>query len=324
MINQLINNDNYVQIDQLCGAKLQLKLEGLNPAGSIKLKAAYAIISDFESRGLVTKDSVFIESSSGNLGVALAMVSAAKGIEFICVIDPNTSASNKNIMKALGAEVVVVDQRDENGGFLLSRIRRIEDLIAKNANYIWLNQYKNPSNPLAHYESTARPIAQKFGHVDYLFIGAGTTGTLMGCKRYFAEHHPETKIIAVDSVGSVTFGLPGGTRHIPGLGTSRRPEIYEPSGIHAFLSIPEERSIKVCRWMAQRYGLLFGGSTGTVLAGVQEWSRHIQASDVVVAISPDMGERYLDTVYSDSWVLERFGPDALHPLSTEASYLLTE
>lgn len=92
--------------------------------------------------------------------------------------------------------------------------------------------------------------------MDYLFVGAGTTGTLMGCKNYFAEHHPHTKVIAVDTVGSVTFGLPGGTRHIPGLGTSRLPEIFEPSGIHDFVSIAEEQTIKVCRWLAQRYGLL--------------------------------------------------------------------
>lgn len=323
MIKQLINEDNYIQIDQLCSAKVQLKIEGLNPAGSIKLKTAYAIISDLESRGLITPRTRLIESSSGNLGVALAMVCAAKGYQFVCVIDPNTSAPNRKLIQALGAQVIVVDQRDENGGFLYSRIRLIEQMVAQNPDYIWLNQYQSPNNPLAHYNATARAIAEKFGHVDYLFVGAGTTGTLMGCKRYFADHHPRTKVIAVDSVGSVTFGLPGGTRHIPGLGTSRRPEIYEPSDIHALLTVPEVHTVQVCRWLAQRYGLLFGGSTGTVLAGVQQWAAQIRPDDVVVAISPDMGERYLETLYSDDWVSQRLGPGALQPLFPEFPLSLT-
>lgn len=323
MIKQLINENNYVQVDQLCSAKVHLKIEGLNPAGSIKLKTAHAIVADLENRGLITPRTRLIESSSGNLGVALAMVCAAKGYQFVCVIDPNTSAPNRKLIQALGAQVIVVDQRDENGGFLYSRIRLIEQMVAQNPDYIWLNQYQNPNNPLAHYNATARAIAEKFGHVDYLFVGAGTTGTLMGCKRYFADHHPHTKVIAVDSVGSVTFGLPGGTRHIPGLGTSRRPEIYEPSDIHAFLTVPEVRTVQVCRWLAQRYGLLFGGSTGTVLAGVQQWAAQIRPDDVVVAISPDMGERYLETLYSDDWVSQRLGPDALQPLFPEFPLSLT-
>jgi 2,3-diaminopropionate biosynthesis protein SbnA len=314
MIKQLINEHNYVQIKDLCRAPIQLKVEGLNPAGSIKLKAAHALVTDLELRGLITPKARLIESSSGNLGVALAMVCAAKGYRFVCVIDPNISAQNKRLIQTLGAETIMVDTRDENGGYLNSRIRVIEQLVAQNIGYIWLNQYRNPANPRAHYQTTARSIAQQFPKVDYLFVGAGTTGTLMGCKNYFAEHHPETKIIAVDTVGSVTFGLPGGPRHIPGLGTSRKPEIFEPAGIHAFVSIPEPHTIKVCRWLAQRHGLLFGGSTGTVLAGVQQWAPHIRPDDVVVAISPDMGERYLDTIYSDDWVSQRFDATALQPL----------
>ena len=314
MLEQLINENNYLQINHLCSTKVHLKIEGLNPAGLIKLKTALAVISDLESRGMIKESTRLIESSSGNLGVALAMVCAAKGYKFACVIDPNTSLPNRKLIQALGAQLILVDQRDENGGFLYSRIRRIEQLVSHNPEYIWLNQYKNPNNPLAHYHATARSIAEKFGEIDYLFVGAGTTGTLMGCKRYFAEHHPRTKVIAVDAVGSVTFGLPGGPRHIPGLGTSRRPEIYEPSDIHAFISIPEVRTVKVCRWLAQHYGLLFGGSTGTVLAGVQDFAAQIRPDDVVVAISPDMGERYLDTLYSDEWVAQRLGVEALQPL----------
>ncbi|RMO80036.1 2,3-diaminopropionate biosynthesis protein SbnA [Pseudomonas syringae group genomosp. 3] len=314
MLQQLINENNYIQVEGLCETTIQLKVEGLNPAGSIKLKAAHALIADLECRGLITPGTRLIESSSGNLGVALAMVCAAKGYRFVCVIDPNISAQNKRLIQTLGAEIMMVDTRDENGGYLHSRIRLIEQLVAQGIGYIWLNQYQNPANPLGHYKTTATSIAQKFPRVDYLFVGAGTTGTLMGCRNYFSEHYPDTKIIAVDAVGSVTFGLPASPRYIPGLGASRRPEIFEPSGIHAFVSITETHTIKMCRWLAQRHGLLFGGSTGTVLAGVQQWAANIRPDDVVVAISPDMGERYLETIYSDEWVSQRLDSTALQPL----------
>lgn len=137
----------------------------------------------------------------------------------------------------------------------------------------------------------------------------------MGCTAFFAQNRPETKIIAVDSVGSVTFGGVGGPRHIPGLGTSRKPELFNPEGIHTFLSIPEAQAVSMCRWLAKRYGLLLGGSTGTVVAGVLAFADQLRSDDVVVAISPDMGERYLDTIYSDEWILERFGNAAFQTIS---------
>ncbi|WFU04566.1 2,3-diaminopropionate biosynthesis protein SbnA (plasmid) [Rhizobium sp. CB3171] len=311
MFQQLIREDAYLEVTDVFASRLLLKIEGLNPAGSIKLKTALSLISDLERRNLISANSRLIESSSGNLGAALAMVCAERRYRFVCVVDPNISIQNRKLISALGAEIITVDQRDENGGYLSSRIRLIEQLVAENSDYIWLNQYKNPANSSAHYETTAKAIAEKFPHIDYLFIGAGTTGTLMGCSAFFSQHRPETKIIAVDSVGSVTFGGAGGSRHIPGLGTSRKPELFNPEGIHAFLSIPEAQAVRMCRWLAQSYGVLLGGSTGTVVAGVSAYADKIRSDDVVVAISPDMGERYLDTIYSDDWVLERFGNTAL-------------
>ena len=317
LIENLIREDSYIEVSGLLAAKIHLKIEGLNPAGSIKLKTAISIISDLERRNLISPGTRLVESSSGNLGVALAMVCAERGYEFICVVDPNISTQNKKLLFALGANVISVDKKDENGGYLLTRIRLIEKLVSDNSNYIWLNQYKNPANPAAHYHMTAKAIAGKFPHIDYLFVGVGTSGTLMGCSAYFSRHRPETKVIAVDSVGSVTFGGTGGTRYIPGLGTSRKPEIFDPEKINGFISIPEAHTIRMCRWLARHYGFLLGGSTGTVVAGAQAWADHIRPDDVIVAISPDMGERYVDTIYSDEWVLARFGNAALQidPLS---------
>jgi len=314
-MEELIREDAYLSVSHLLSANIHLKIEGLNPAGSIKLKAAVFMVSDLERRSLITQSTRLIESSSGNLGVAVALVCAERGYHFTCVVDPNISTQNKRLMAALGAEVISVDQKDENGGYLFTRIRLIEELISGNPDYIWLNQYKNPANPAAHYHTTARAIAERFPHVDYLFVGVGTTGTLMGCKAYFSEHRPRTKVIAVDSVGSVVFGAPAGPRYIPGIGTSRKPELFDPSGIHAFVRVPEADAVKMCRWLAHRYGIPLGGSTGTVVAGVRAWAKNILPDDVVVAISPDMGERYLDTIYSDPWVLAHFGPAALLPVA---------
>jgi N-(2-amino-2-carboxyethyl)-L-glutamate synthase len=311
MTATLINDNHFLQISGLCDALVNLKVEGLNPAGSIKIKTAIFIVDALEQEGRITNKTQLIESSSGNLGVALALVCAQRGYNFVCVIDPNTSSQNRKLISALGARVIVVDKRDENGGYLNTRIQTIKDIVSQNPNYIWLNQYKNPANPKAHFETTAKFIAEKFQHVDYLFVGAGTTGTLMGCKQYFAEYRPRTKIVAVDSVGSVTFGTPAGPRYIPGLGTSRKPEIFDPTGLHSVVHISEGQTIQMCRWLAKTRGFLAGGSTGTVLAAIYESRDHISSDDVVVSISPDMGERYLDTIYSDDWVIERFGTKAL-------------
>lgn len=306
-ISDIINDHNFVALKGMGLSRLFLKIEALNPAGSIKMKTAIGMVRDLEMRGKITPETELIESSSGSLGVALSIVAAERGYHFTCVVDPNTSAQNIKMMKALGARVVVVDQRDENGGFLGSRIAYINALAARDSRYVWFNQYANAENPKAHARTTARSVFENFERVDYLFVGAGTTGTLMGCLQFFGEHSPATKIVAVDSVGSVTFGHAPGKRHIPGLGTSRRPEIFSAAGIHALHMVDEADTVAMCRYLARSNGILAGGSTGTVLSAVHAWSERIEPGATVVAISPDLGERYLDSIYDDDWVTERFG-----------------
>jgi cysteine synthase A len=239
--------------------------------------------------------------------VALATICAGRGYDFTCVVDPNTSIRNIKIMEALGARIVMVTETDDNGGYLGSRIRYIEKLLAGDGRYVWTNQYANPANVEAHRQWTATALDRAFPRLDYLFVGAGTTGTLMGCVAHFRRHRPEVRIVAVDSVGSVTFGRPAGKRHIPGLGTSRRPEIFDPAGLYAMEMVEERDAVAMCRHLARHYGFLTGGSTGTVLAAVLAWKPRLPESAVVAAISPDLGERYLDTIYDDGWVAARFG-----------------
>ncbi|GAA3027981.1 hypothetical protein GCM10020000_00560 [Streptomyces olivoverticillatus] len=211
----------------IAGVDVLLKVEGLNPAGSIKFKAAIGLIEDAENRGELHSGGRVIESSSGNLGIALSSVCAARGYRFVCVVDPNTSRHSVALMEAFGAQVVTVTERDANGGFLQSRIDYIRRRLRQEPDLVWPNQYANPANPQVHYERTAAAIVKQGLEVDYLYVGAGTTGTLMGCIAYFREHSPRTRIVAVDTAGSVTFGFPPGRRYIPGLGTSRTPEILD-------------------------------------------------------------------------------------------------
>ncbi|WP_035799614.1 2,3-diaminopropionate biosynthesis protein SbnA [Kitasatospora mediocidica] len=306
-VHEIILDDIFLRMDGLLAdAELFLKLEGLNPAGSIKAKAALGLVADAERRGLLRPGGRIIESSSGSLGIALSLIAASKGYAFTCVTDPNVSPQSLGMIRALGAQVVMVDQRDANGGFLGTRIDYIKTRLAVDPDLVWLNQYENPANPQAHSATTAASVLREFGRVDQLFVGAGTTGTLMGCVQYFRRFSPHTRIIAVDTEGSVTFGGPPGRRHIPGLGTSRRPELCRPDAVDDVIMIPEAEAVRTCRLLARERGLAVGGSTGSVLSAVLRSAPVIPPGARVVAISPDLGERYLETVYSDDWVAARF------------------
>jgi N-(2-amino-2-carboxyethyl)-L-glutamate synthase len=200
--------DLYVDLRSIVGQSLYLKCEGFNFTGSIKLKAAVEMVEAAERSGALTPQSVLVESSSGNLGVALGMIAASKGYRFLCVTDSRCNPSTRRLMEALGAQVHVIHKPapGADGGLLGARLAFIRSLCGSDRRYVWLNQYTNPGNWQAHYRKTAPAIVREFPELDVLFVGAGTTGTLMGCARYLREWHRPVRIVAVDSVGSVTFG----------------------------------------------------------------------------------------------------------------------
>jgi len=311
-VPQDFNEDElYVDLRSIFGQPLYLKCEGFNFAGSIKLKAAAEMVEAAERDGLLNPWSVLVESSSGNLGVALSMIAASKGYKFICVTDSRCNLSTRRLMEALGSEVHTVTEPDATGGYLGARINYVEAMCASDERYVWLNQYKNPNNWKAHYRRTAPAIARQFPRLDVLFVGAGTTGTLMGCARYFRQWHRPVRIVAVDSVGSVTFGGPAGRRMIPGLGTSVRPAQLDTSYVDEVIRVEEADTIRACHRLAGR-GFLFGGSTGTVVSAATQWlSRRGAPELTAVAIAPDLGERYLDTVYQTNWLHDLYGEDVL-------------
>ncbi|MFJ9887203.1 2,3-diaminopropionate biosynthesis protein SbnA [Streptomyces sp. NPDC091287] len=301
-------DDVFVDLKPVFGVPLHLKYEGINLAGSVKLKAALSMVLAAESGGILSPGDVLVESSSGNLGVALSMIAAHRGYGFVCVTDSRCNPASKRMMEAYGARVLVISRPDKVHGLLGARIEYVRRLCEYDPNYVWLNQYVNEHNWLAHYRTTAPSVAAEFPELDVLFVGAGTTGTLMGCARYFREQQRPVKIVAVDSVGSVTFGGPALTRHIPGLGAGIRPQMLDRSLVDDVVMVPEQDTLERCHAMAKQ-GFLFGGSTGTVVSGALRWLAEHPGSErlTTVALSPDQGDRYLDSVYDPEWVEQHFG-----------------
>lgn len=286
--------------------KLYVKMEGLNIAGSIKLKSAYYMIAALENEGrLVANESTIICSSSGNLAVAAAILCKEKHYNCICVTDNNIIAENERLVKLYGAKVIKVNEKDANGGYLGKRLEYIQKLLSENDSYFWLNQYENKNNMLAHFKTTAKEIDNDFPNVDYIYVGAGTTGTLMGILQHYKN--TDTKVIAVDAYGSVTFGMQSAKRLIPGIGTSKKPPLSDLITVDSVRLIKEIDTINMCHYLSSNYGLCLGGSSGSVLAAVYQDSAQFAKDDVVVAISPDMGSKYMSTIYNDSWLEEHFG-----------------
>jgi cysteine synthase A len=309
----------FVDLRTVVGQSVYLKVEGFNFAGSVKLKAATEMVAGAEADGTLRPGDTIIESSSGNLGVALAMIAASRGYQFVCVTDNRCNLATRQLIETLGARVHVITEPAEIGGMLGARMNYVRTQLQTHDDYVWLNQYANPNAWKAHYTTTGPDIAAEFTNpdgtldidIDVVFVGAGTTGTLMGVARYFADHHPHVRVVAVDATGSVTFGGPAATRMIPGLGTSVRPAHTDESYLADIVYVDEIDTIRACHTLAAR-GFLFGGSTGTVISGATAW---LAANDPTnelrtVALAPDMGERYLDTVYNTNWVEGIYGTDS--------------
>ncbi|MFF5437219.1 2,3-diaminopropionate biosynthesis protein SbnA [Streptomyces achromogenes] len=292
------------------GGKVFAKIEGFNPGGSIKDRTAVSMVLDrIRSGEIDPARSVVVESSSGNLAVGIAQLCRYHGIRFICVVDAKTSRQNLAILRAYGAEIDEVTEPDpRTGEFLERRLERVRRLVAAIPHAFWPNQYANPLNPAAH-QHTMREIAQALdGRVDYLFCATSTTGTLQGCARYARANGLGTTMVAVDAVGSVLFGDGGPVRRlIPGHGASVRPALFDPSAADRVVHVTDLDCVVGCRRLVGSEAVLAGGSSGAVVAALQQIRGEIPDGATCVLVFPDRGDRYLDTIYDDLWVSERFG-----------------
>ncbi|MFC4458298.1 pyridoxal-phosphate dependent enzyme [Pseudonocardia nematodicida] len=320
-VDLIVHDEVFLEVNNIIPhARLLVKLEGLNPAGSIKLKTAVGLVDDAERSGLLRPGGTLIESSSGNLGVALAIVAASRSYQFICVTDSKSTSAHIRQMQAHGAEVIKAEQAWTGQPLLDARLRLVESVCHARPDIVWLNQYASSANSTAHYETTAEAVLRNVEAVDYLFIGLGTAGTFAGCARRFREESPSTYLVAVDSVGSVTLGGPEAVRHLPGIGAGVPPKLFDPTAPDDAVVVPESDAIEMCSNLARRTGLLTGASTGTVLAACERMAAVIPPGSTVVAISPDGGERYLDLHYSSTWLRSHYPQqDRLHRAIDEVS-----
>ncbi len=317
---QLIFRDLFYRLPAFAGSHdVFLKLEGFNITGSIKVKTAIGLVKDLEQRGIARpNETVLVESSSGNLGLALSLVCALKAYKFICVTDPNANRAAIRGMELYGAKVIVVEDRDPAGGYLGSRLKKIDQILQSDPNAVWLNQYANIANKNVHAEETANEIAREFDKVDWVFVGTGTTGTLAGISERLRREFPRIKVVAVEPVGSVTFGGAPGKRNIPGIGASVRPKLADLAKPDRIVAVNEKKTVEACLSFVRDYHLLVGGSSGTVLAAVQQLAPEFRRGDTIVAISADLGERYLDTIYNPDWVEKVIEPEDDSPVPTFA------
>ena len=291
------------------GFELFAKLEALNPGGSIKDRPALAILEDALRSGAIRPNTVVIESSSGNMGIGLAQACRYYGLRFLCVVDPKITPANLRMLRAYGAEIEYVEEPDpESGEFLQARLDRVRLLLGRIENSFWPNQYENASNPGSHYSTTMREVADALGgRVDYLFVAASTCGTVRGCGEYVRDHGLATRVIAVDAVGSMIFSDFRARRLVPGLGAGVRPPLCDLSVINECVHVDDLDCILGCRRLIAREAILAGGSSGGVMAAIEKFKDRIPGGAVCVAILPDRGERYLETLFSDDWVREHFG-----------------
>jgi cysteine synthase A len=288
--------------------QLYAKLEFLNPGGSMKDRPALNIIKHGMLTGEINQDTIIIESSSGNMGVGLAQACSYYGLRFICVVDPKTTPQNILLLNAYGCTVDYVSEPDpETGEYLQARIKRVQELLRQTKNSFWPNQYSNLQNAAAHQPTMREIVAELGDEVDYLFCATSTCGTLRGCSLYVQEQKHRTKIFAVDALGSVIFGGQQAKRLIPGHGAAIRPDLYQPDLAERCLQVTDLECVVGCRRLVRREAILGGGSTGAVLMAIESMKNEIPRGRNCVAIFPDRGERYLNTIYSDHWVNEHFG-----------------
>jgi cysteine synthase A len=279
------------------------KLEFYNPTGSVKDRAAFYIIKKLLEKNEINKNTTLIESSSGNFGVALSAYCKKNNLNFICVVDPCISPINEMLIKAFGAKVIKVKKPDENGGFLLNRIKKVNELTGKIKNSYWINQYGNPYNAEAYYRSLGSEICDSMEQIDYTFLGVSSGGTITGASNKIKEKFPDSRMIAVDICGSVIFGNPPKKRYIPGIGSSMVPDILKQAKIDDVVMVDEISTIKMCRELLSKHNIFAGGSSGSVIAGIKKYfaGKTFKKRINIATIFPDRGDRYTNTIYNEEW-----------------------
>jgi len=270
-------------------ARIFAKLEWFNPGGSLKDRIARSMIADAESRGLLASGGTIVEPTSGNTGVALAMLSAVKGYRCIIVMPEGYGRVKARLMEAFGASVV----RTPAAELMSGAIERARQITRETPGAYMPNQFSNPVNPRTHYETTGPEIARDLGEPIHAFVaGVGTTGTFTGVARYLRERNPGLFRVAAEPQGSILGGGPRGSHAVEGIGLSFFPEILDRAVIDEVATVSDAEAFETCRLLARQEGLLAGGSSGVAAAAALRIARRLGQNKTVVTIFPDGAERY--------------------------------
>ncbi|MCX5103585.1 cysteine synthase family protein [Streptomyces sp. NBC_00439] len=280
-----------------------LKLEGVNPGGSIKDRTGRALMTALERDGRLDPDSIVVESTSGNLGVALAMICQARGTPFVAVVDPTISDEKLDKLLQYGAGVEMVDRPGASGGYLLSRLERVREMCASSARYVWTDQYSSPANPAAHFGTTGPEIHRQLGgRLDALFVSVSTGGTLAGIAGYVRRTVPHVRIVAVDARGSQALGHVPGQRLLTGMGSGRASEFVTRTLYDRTHIASDAKAFALCRELRSELGISVGGSGGAAITACAAYLHAHPQAGPAVCVCPDTGENYHSSIFDDGWL----------------------
>jgi cysteine synthase len=278
-----------------------LKLESAGAWGSIKDRTALALAASVAPQ-LDNPDATVIESTSGNLGTALAEITQRLGRRFIAVVDPNLSPTLAARMRESGAQLDFVTRTDPQGSFLGARLDRVRELLGSIPGAVWTDQYHNPANPGAHYRSTAPELLRQVPGADAIFVAVSTGGTLAGISLYMRSHAPRARMIAVDVPGSRVFAEPTARRLLTGIGASLRSSFLTAGSADDVLLVEDAAAIAVCHQLRAATGICIGGSSGAALAACLRYVVANPGITTPVCVCPDGGASYAATLYDERWL----------------------
>lgn len=283
--------------------QLYAKLESTNFTGSIKDRAVNNILYHGILEDKINSKTTIVESSSGNFGMSAALHCRRLGLDFIAVVDPCINSISLKMLKLFATKVIMVEEPDGTGGYLLNRIKKVQELVQTIPNSYWTNQYQNPYNYKA-YTRMADEIKNSTTSLDYLFVAVSSCGTITGLSKFVKDQFPEVTVVGVDIRGSMVFSSEKHKRYISGLGAGQKADFLDQASVDDSVILSHEEIITGCRELLSEHSIFAGGSSGACYYGAKKYLGNLGISDPSVnalLICPDGGTNYLDNIYDDTW-----------------------